>query len=112
MSHDTEELQLLRQVLPCPVKVTHSATRAIAQRLADGGDAIVIDFGDAGAWLEFTTQGRKRLLDAAGPVERCPFCGALPVRGPGGTMLMHPLGASCILADFATSNVDGWNSRA
>lgn len=110
---DLEELQLLRQVLPRPLLMTHSATMAIAERLSASGDAMVLfRLSQGNNWLEITAQGRRRLLDAAGPVEQCPFCGCQPIPSPGGSLLAHPLGADCILRDFATGNVDGWNRRA
>ena len=110
---DLEELQLLRQVLPAPLMFTHSATMAVAERLSASGDAMVLfRLSEGSNWLEITAQGRRRLLDAAGPVARCPFCDARPGPSAGGLLLAHPPGADCILRDFATSNVDGWNKRA
>ena len=110
---ELEELQLLRHVLPAPLLFTHSATMTIAERLSASGDAMVLfRLTEGSNWLEITAQGRRRLLDAAGPVDRCPFCGCRPVPSAGGLLLAHPLGADCILRDFATSNVDGWNKRA
>lgn len=109
---DLEELQLLQQARQVPTLVTHSATRAISLRLQARGDAMLFDSDCAsnGQLVGVTAKGKARLLAAGPKANRCPFCGCSPVLS--GAIWIHPTGSRCILADFATSDVDGWNERA
>lgn len=45
-----------------PVRIRHSATRAIADRLTERGEAMIMGLAD-GYWLEITSAGRRRLND-------------------------------------------------
>lgn len=106
-----EELQLLRQVVPWPLRITHSATLAIAQRLVAAGDAMIWTAAEPDYILEISVKGLRRLVDEGPRPHACPFCGWHLVPTPGGTSWGHPSHSRCILADFATSNTDAWNRR-
>lgn len=45
-----------------PVRIGHSATRTIADRLVEQGEAMIMSLAD-GYWLEITSRGRRRLND-------------------------------------------------
>ena len=60
--HHIEEEHLLGKLMAAPVRIGHSATMAIADRLVASGDAMVMLLAD-GAWVEITSRGRRRLDD-------------------------------------------------
>jgi hypothetical protein len=60
--HEREEVHLLGKLQERPVPITHSATIAIARRLRDRGEAMLMHL-DGALWLEITAHGRRRLND-------------------------------------------------
>ncbi|MGV3651045.1 MAG: hypothetical protein ACO1OK_06435 [Devosia sp.] len=59
-----EEMQLLGQLVPAPISITHAATRAIANRLAFSGLVMSWHDSEGRTWIEITNAGMQRLAGA------------------------------------------------